>query len=143
MDHAENATLHEISSKSCPRYEVPSSELGDLPRTYNIPDYASYAKWMPVYEETGMANISEYFRQIGVKMGCNVFSGLHHVDPADLQKPDLLHNIYLGLFKHMMKWVEGFLKMHKWQQAFDDVWKVLPPYPRFGVRKKAYREVMR
>ena len=60
-----------------------------------------------------MANILEYFQQIGVKMGRNVFSGLHRVDPADLQKPDLLHNIYLGLFKHMMKWVEGFLKKDK------------------------------
>ena len=140
-DHAENATLHGISSKSCPRCEVPGRELGDPLRTYNVRDYASYAKRTSVYEETGMANIPEYFWQIGVKMGRNVFSGLHRVDPVDLQKPDLLHNIYLGLFKHMMKWVEGFLKKHKRQQAFDDVWKALPPYPGFGVPKKAYREV--
>ena len=140
-DHAENATLHGISSKSCPRCEVSGRELGDPLRTYNVRDYASYAKRTSVYEETGMANVLEYFRQISVKMGCKVFSGLHCVDPADLQKPDLLHNIYLGLFKHMMKWVEGFLKKHKRQQAFDDVWKVLPPYPEFGVPKKAYREV--
>src|SRR5437588_4802658 len=92
-------------------------------------------------EDTGMANIPEYFRQIGVKMGRNVFSGLHRVDPEDLQKPDILHNIYLGLFKHMMKWVEGFLKKHKQQQAFDDVKKQLPPYPGFSIPKKAYQKV--
>jgi len=61
--------------------------------------------------------------------------------PADLHKPDLLHNIYLGSFKHMIEWVEGFLKKHKWEQAFDNAWKVIPPYPGFSVPKKAYREI--
>ena len=50
----------------------------------------------------------------------NVFTELYRVNPADLHKLDLLHNIYLGLFQHMMEWVTGFLKKHKRQQAFDD-----------------------
>jgi len=37
--------------------------------------------------------------------------------------------------------VEGFLKKHKRQQAFDDAWKEIPPYPGFSVPKKAYREI--
>ena len=41
----------------------------------------------------------------------------------------------------MTKWIEGFLKKHKRQLAFDDIWKELPPYPGFNVPKKAYREV--
>jgi len=41
----------------------------------------------------------------------------------------------------MMQWVEGFLKKHKGQQAFDNAWKEIPPYPGFSVAKKAYREV--
>ena len=41
----------------------------------------------------------------------------------------------------MMDWIEGFLKKHGRLQAFDDVWKALPPYPGFLVPKKAYREV--
>ena len=76
-----------------------------------------------------------------MKIDRNVFSGLYRVIPADVHKPDLLHNIYLGLLKHIMKWIEGFLKKHKRQQAFDDIWKALPPYPGFTVPKKAYREV--
>src|SRR5437879_6273095 len=88
-----------------------------------------------------MASIVQYFQEIGMKIDYNVFSGLHCVDTADLHKPDLLYNIYLGLFKYMMKWVEGFLKKHKGQQAFDKVWKELPPYPRFSIPKNAYREV--
>jgi len=76
-----------------------------------------------------------------VKIGRNLFTELYRVNPADLHKPDLLHNIYLHLFKHMMEWVKGFLKKHKRQQAFDNAWKETPPYPGFSVPKRAYREV--
>jgi len=73
-----------------------------------------------------------------MKIGRNVFTGLHSVNPADLHKPDLLHNIYLGLFKHIMQWVEVFLKKHKRQKAFDNAWNEIPPYPGFRVPKKGY-----
>ena len=140
-DHAEHAALHGIGSKSCPKCEVPSKELGENPRKiYEARDYALY--WEKAQEqESGEAGIAKYFQQVDVKIGHNVFAELYRVNPADLHKPDLLHNIYLGLFKHMMEWVEGFLKKHKRQQAFDDAWKELPPYPGFSVPKRAYREV--
>jgi len=41
----------------------------------------------------------------------------------------------------MIEWVEGFLKKHKRQQAFEDAWKEIPPYPGLSVPKKAYREI--
>jgi len=84
---------------------------------------------------------SQVFQQVGVKIGGNVFTELYRVNPADLHKPDLLHNIYLGLFKHMIECVEGFLEKHKWQLAFDDAWKEIPPYPGFSLPKRAYCEV--
>jgi len=40
-----------------------------------------------------------------------------------------------------MDWIEGSLKKHARLQAFDHTWKVLPPYLRFFVPKKAYHEV--
>ena len=76
-----------------------------------------------------------------MKIGCNVFTELYRVIPADLHKPDLLHNIDLGLIKDMMEWVEGFLKKQKWLQAFDDVWTEIPLYLAFCVPKSAYCEV--
>ena len=48
-----------------------------------------------------------------MKIGNNQRTELDRVSPADLHKSHLLHNIYLGLFKHMMEWVEGFLKKDK------------------------------
>jgi len=58
----------------------------------------------------------------------NIFHRLDRVSASDLYKPDMLHIIYLGLFKHMMDWIEGFLKKHGRRQAFDNLWKALPPY---------------
>jgi len=53
----------------------------------------------------------------------------------------MLHTIYLGVFKYMMDWIEGFLKNHGGLQTFDNIWKALPPDPGFLVPKKAYRKV--
>jgi len=66
------------------------------------------------HELAEAAGIAKYFQRLVVKIGNKVFTGLDQVSPADLHKPDLWHNIYLGLFKHMMEWVERFLKKHKW-----------------------------
>jgi len=104
-------------------------------------DYMLYREKALRHEPAEAAGIAESFQQLGVKIGNNVFTGLDRVSPADLHKPDLLHNIYVGLFKHMVEWVEDFLKKHKRQQAFDDAWKEIPPYPGFSVPKKAYREI--
>jgi len=109
-DHAERAALHGIGSKSCRKCEVRSKELAGNPRRiYEARDYTYY--WEKSREqESGEAGMAEYFQQVGVKIGRNVFTELYRVNPADLHKPDLLHNIYLRLFKHMIEWVEGFLK---------------------------------
>jgi len=57
---------------------------------------------------------------------------------SDLHKLDLLDNIYRRLFKHMMQWVEEFLKNQEPQQAFEDHGKEILTYPGFCVPKKAY-----
>ena len=141
-DSAEHTILNGISSKSCPQCEVPDRELGqDRQNIYESGNYAHYAQRAWEYKQTQNTHIADYFHQIGMKIDRNVFSGLYRVNTADLHKPDLLYNIYLGLFKHMMKWIEGFLKKHKQQQAFNDIWKAMPSYPGCNVPKKAYREV--
>jgi len=64
-------------------------------------------------------------------IGQSIFYRLDRISASDLYKPDMLHTIYLGLFKHMMAWIEGFQKKHGRLLAFDNVWKALPPYPGF------------
>ena len=49
-DPAEHAALHGIGSKSCPKCEVPSKELGEDPRKiYEARDYALY--WEKAQEQ--------------------------------------------------------------------------------------------
>jgi len=134
--------LEGIGSKSCPKCEVPCEELGGDPRRiYETLDYMRYREKAVWHEPAEAAGIAEYFLWLGVKIENTVFIGLDRVSPTDLHKPDLLHNIALGLFKHRMEWVEGFLKKHKRQKACDDDWKEIPPYPGFSVPKKAYRQI--
>jgi len=108
---------------------------------YETRDYILYREKALRYEPAEAASIAEYFQRLGVKIGNKVFTRLNRVSPADLHRPDLLHNIYLGLFKHMMEWMEGFLKKHKHQQGFDDAGKEIPPYSGFSVPKKPYHEM--
>jgi len=141
-DHAEHTTLHGICSKSFTEYKFPSSEVGgNLREVYEVHHYPIYEEKARQLESGQAASTQKYFWQVGVKIGCNVFAGQHQVNLSDLHKPDFLHNIYLGIFKHLMQWVEGFLKKHKRQQAFNDAWKQIPPYPGFSVPIKAYQEV--
>jgi len=121
VHHAEHAALQGIENKSCPKCEVPWEELGgNPPQICDTSDNMRYREKALRHELAEAASIAAYFRWLGVTIGNNVFIGPDRVSPADLQKPDLLHNIYLGLFKHMIEWVEGFLKKHKRQQGFDD-----------------------
>jgi len=74
---------------------------------YETRDYILYRERALRDEPAEGAGIAQYFQQVRMKIGNNVFAGLDRVNPANLHKPDLLHNIYLGLFKHMMERVEG------------------------------------
>jgi hypothetical protein len=141
-DHAENETLHGLKRMSCAVCEVPLDGLGsDATEVHRTRDYHRYAAIEQQYVDTGDEHIITSLSAVGVKMGRNVFIGLSRVVIPLLFKPDILHNIYLGLFKHLMQWIEDFLKKHDRQESFDEVWKSLPPYPGFFVPKKAYREV--
>ena len=113
----------------------------DPRRIYETRDYMRYREKSVRHEPAEPAGIAESVPQLGVKIGNNVFIGLDRVRPTDLHKPDSLHNIYLGLFKHMMEWGEGFLKKHQRQQAFNHAWNEIPAYPGFSVAKKAYGKI--
>ena len=103
-DHMENATLHGIKTNACRKCEAPPYELGIGANHHRARDYAR----------------NKRYERLGVKTGQNIFQGLERVSAADLHILDLLHTIYLGLFKHMMDWIQGFLKKHSRQQAFND-----------------------
>jgi len=140
-DHMENVALHGLKSNPCPKCEVPTHELGTNAKNYRTRDYARYQRYKPKIQNAGLESDDNHVMCDNLGIGQNIFHRLDRVSASDLYKPDMLHTIYLGLFKHMMDRIEGLLKKHGRLQAFDDVWKALPPYPGFLVPKKAYREV--
>jgi len=114
-DHMENVTLHGIQSNACPKCEVPAEELGSRASHHRARDYARYERYEcenPSRDsETHDAAHAHYTNEThGIQRGQNVFQGLVRVSTPDLHKPDMLHTLYLGLFKHMMDWIQGFLK---------------------------------
>lgn len=97
-DHSEHTVLKEISSKSCPLFEVPATGLGqDSRNRYEPRNYAHSVQMRWENKRTQDTQIAHYFDQIEIGIDRKVFTGLYQVNPADLYEPDLLHNIYLGL----------------------------------------------
>ena len=141
-DHMENVLLHGIKSNACPKCEIPTEALGIPSVSHRARDYTRYETYERNFSHRSDSDHPLHkLEKLGIKIGQNLFHGLPRVSPPDLPKPDMLHTVYLGLFKHLMDWVQGFLKKHARQQAFDDAWKALPHYPGFYVPTKAYREV--
>ena len=139
----ENVALHGVKSNTCPKCEVPLEELGNDARyEYPVRDYARYELreredgHQSPGSESDAADWTSNTHRINMEPG--IFDGLHQVLAPDLHMPDLLHTIYLRLFKHMMDWIHSFLKKHARLQSFDDAWKTLPPYPGFFIPQNAY-----
>jgi len=106
-DHMENVTQHGIKSKACPKCEVPPEELGSRAGHHRARDYTRYERYErespSLCSATHDAAHARYTNQThGIKRGQKAFQRLVRVSTPDLHKPDMLHTIYLGLFKHMM-----------------------------------------
>jgi len=124
-DHMENVALHGLKTNACPKCEVPTNQLGTNARNYQAPDYARYQGYKHENQTSGSKTDNDHVMNLGISQ--NISHRLNRVSASDLYKPDILHTIYLGLFKHMMNWIEAFLKKHRRLQAFDQVWKTLLP----------------
>jgi hypothetical protein len=146
-DHMEHVLLQNLKNNACPQCEVPLKRLGDPPREpgevtpYSSRNHRRYQQLAKEYQDTGNEKLVEKLAEKGVKSLINAFWILPRIDPSQLPKPDLLHTVYLGILKHLMEWVQDFLKKHDRLNSFDEVWSAMGSYPGFTVPKKAYREV--
>ncbi|KAH0604019.1 uncharacterized protein H6S33_007050 [Morchella sextelata] len=110
--------LNNITGNRCPRY-------WDLHRRFTE-------------EEAGA---EEELKASGIKQARGVLWNTPFIDPMQLPKPDILHVLYLGLFKHMMDWLMAFLKKHKRKDEFDTIWARIPSYLYFNAMNKPYSQV--
>ncbi|KAH0611279.1 uncharacterized protein H6S33_010544 [Morchella sextelata] len=138
-DQPEHSNLQNISTSACPRCEVEFHNLGSTRRS-SMRNHEDYRERVQLFgENPGNLEPVEYLVGRSVKTLFNAFWGMPRVNPYDLNKPDILHNIYLGMLKHMMEWIQGFLKKHHRLEEFDKAWASIAPYPGLAVPNKAYR----
>ena len=141
-DYAGNETLHGLKRMSCVVSEVPLDRLWwDTKRPHPVQNYEKYAAVMERYVNTDGEHSVASLLTVRVKIGRKVFTVLLCVEISHLFESDILHNIYLELFKHLMQGIEDFIKQHGRQELFDNLWKYLSPYPGFSMPQKAYRKV--
>ena len=77
----------------------------------------------------------------GVKPVANALWTLPNIHPPLIVRGDILHNVYLGILKHVMQWMEEFLKKHKRLHIFDNIWESIPPYSGYNPPSKKYRQI--
>jgi hypothetical protein len=67
--------------------------------------------------------------------GFNVF---RHIPlfVSDLQKPNLLHTMQIGLLDHLEKWIIYFMKTHEWLHKNNAIWLSVPAFHNLTPKKK-------
>jgi len=130
-DHMANVTLHAIKSNACPKCQVPPDELGSGACHHCATDDARYERYErenpSLDSETHNAAHARYTKETHViKRGQNLVQGLVRVSTPDLHKPDMLHTIYLALFKPMIDWIPGFLKNMRYSRLPTTPAKLCP-----------------
>jgi len=151
-DHMEHANLMGIKYNACPKCQTPKDKLGShiLP-----PDLESYRRKSAVFQEKfreyqnaktatdrqAIKITEDWFEFISARPVLCIFWDLLHVEAYDLHRPDILHNIYIGMFDHLMTWIEGFLQRHGKAAVSDEIWAGIPPYPNIYHCGKAYRQI--
>jgi len=93
----ENVALHGIKYNVCPKCEMLPGELGTEANRHRTQDYARYEH---CEHESDHSRIM--FENVGIDFDKNRFHMVHRVWAPGLHKPDLLHTVYLVLFKHLM-----------------------------------------
>jgi hypothetical protein len=54
----------------------------------------------------------------------------------------MLHDIYIGMFKHLKIWIECFVQRHGKSAVFDEIWAGIRSYPIVYHCCKAYGQIL-
>ena len=121
----ELATIHSIALSRCPVCIAPTNDLGEIPDNSYEPRPTKY--YIAAYNNSDMASL----RSDGVKNISNALWQISEINPPSLVRVDMFHAIHLGIIKHLMEWLQHFLKLYGQLNVFNQKWIQLPPYPGF------------
>jgi len=84
---------------------------------------------------------TEQLKAAGVKLVWNTLWTLRDVSPANLIRPDLLYNMFLGIVECLMDWIECFLTVYNQLNAFNNIWVQMPAYLGNHIPQKPYHSL--
>jgi len=99
VDHMENTTIHSIASNRYLTCTIPMEKLGEYLKT-PFPT-RSHVDYDAVYRKSDVISL----RAQGVKNLANALWSVPNVNPPNLVRADILHNILLVVLVHMMDWI--------------------------------------
>jgi len=68
-------------------------------------------------------------------IGWNILHGKGY----DFHRPDIVHNIYIGMCDHLLTWIRSILQHCRISKVIDVIWAHNCPYPNFSYRSIAYQ----
>lgn len=120
IDFPEQCKYACIKQPFCPTCEVPANERGDL-TNYPLRERGDILATIRQHEEEGSAR----FEELGLIPVSPFWADLPYVDASLLCPPDLLHQLYKGVFKdHLSKWSTHIVGEAK----FDNMYKAMSPH---------------
>ena len=140
-DYPEHCNLHNIKSGVCYWCECPQDEMGDMPRVEDRCPPRDHTLYRKLWEEDTAQSLAD-LKGRNVNTGWNILWSLESII-SDLPKPDLLHTMQIGMLKHLLGWLQDFLKHHKRLELFNNIWLSVPAYLDMSKPRCAYEEVSR
>jgi hypothetical protein len=138
-DYPEHCDLQNLRHGSCVWCECPAGKMGDYRPPYDhhpTRDHRRYAAWDAARD---VASLNLH----GVHAGDVALRALPACTVSDLPKPDLLHTMHLGMLKHLLEWLQSFLKDHGRLERFNNLWLSVPSYLTMTAPHIAYGKVFR
>ena len=111
-DHIENVALKGLKPNACPKCDVPTHGLGTNARSDRTRDYTRYQRQKRENQNSGLGSDDDHIMCDNPGISQNMFPCRDRVSASDLYKRDMLHTMYHGLLKHIMDWIEGFVKKY-------------------------------
>src|SRR5690606_18830669 len=84
-----------------------------------------------------MDTLTDYFTDRQLKPLDNILWSLKGVNSRSIWKPDILHTLYQGMIKHMLRWLKLFLESHGRYAAWEAAWLRIPPFHGMPAPRKA------
>ncbi len=122
-DYPEQVLVSGCKTGDCPKCPTKNAELGQLKENYEYRDLEKVLKALETFD-TNPANYAAVCAEAGIKPIAHPFwESLPHSDIYLGITPDVLHQLYQGVMKHLISWVTNAFG----QKEIDSRSKCLPP----------------